>query len=274
MPMERQAASGFSNVDQNSNPQFFVQYLGTASALETFKEYKRATYAQLGASAGSRILDVGCGLGDDVQAISQLVGPSGWVVGVDSSEIMVAEATKRAAGLNVPVEFRVGNALHLDFEHDVFDGCRADRILQHLEDPETALSEMVRVTRPGGRVVAIEPDWETLVVDHPNRPLTRAIVHAYCDDIASGWVGRALFGLCVKSGLQNVGVITRTLVVTDYALAIRFVTFDKTIERLQARGAISAEDGANWLADLGRRSDDGTYFSATTLFGVSGTKPA
>src|SRR2546427_601083 len=49
------------------------------------------------------------------------VGPSGLAVGIDNSEVMIAEAKKRSAGLGLQVEFRTGLATDLPFDSDSFD---------------------------------------------------------------------------------------------------------------------------------------------------------
>ena len=59
------------------------------------QDYKRRTFALLGAKAGARLLDVGCGTGDDALAMARLVGPDGHVTGIDTSETMIAEARAR-----------------------------------------------------------------------------------------------------------------------------------------------------------------------------------
>ena len=104
-----------------------------------------------------------------MRAMVSRVLPSGRVVGVDNSQIMINEAQKRSTSLGLPVEFRRGDVTGLPFDNGVFDATRADRVFQHLADPEKALHEMIRVTRPGGTVGVLDPDWETLVVDSPNK---------------------------------------------------------------------------------------------------------
>src|SRR6266581_4620497 len=116
---------------------------------------------------GHAVLDVGCGAGDDLRSLAQLVGPTGRVVGVDNSETMLQEARERTRGL--PVECHTGDAHHLDFAADSFDSCRAERVLQHVEEPFQAFAEFVRVVRPGCRVVVADPDYGTLMVDATDR---------------------------------------------------------------------------------------------------------
>ena len=62
---------------------------------------------------GHRLLDAGCGTGGGAAALAELVGSSGWVVGVDASAAMIAEAQRRATGLGLPVEFEVGDVHRL-----------------------------------------------------------------------------------------------------------------------------------------------------------------
>ena len=51
---------------------------------------------------------------------------------------------------------------------------------------------MVRVTRPGGRIVVFDFDWDTLIIDHPDKETTRTVVLTYSDSIQNGWIGRQL----------------------------------------------------------------------------------
>ncbi len=85
-------------VDRATDPSAFVSYLDTVTTLETVQRMKQRTYDLLQVREGHHLLDVGCGLGDDVRALAQQVGTAGRVVGVDCSETMVAEARKRAEG--------------------------------------------------------------------------------------------------------------------------------------------------------------------------------
>jgi ubiquinone/menaquinone biosynthesis C-methylase UbiE len=102
-------------VDQTTDPSVFVSYLDTVTTLETVRRIKQRTYDLLQVREGHHLLDIGCGLGDDVRALAQQVGTSGRVVGVDSSETMVAVARKRLEGMTPPVELYVGDALRLEF---------------------------------------------------------------------------------------------------------------------------------------------------------------
>ena len=133
-------ATQWGAVDQTTEPQAFVRYLDTVSALETIQRMKQRTYELLQIRDGHQLLDVGCGVGDDVQGLAKRVGVTGLVVGVDCSETMLAEARKRVMGLNLPVKLCVGDAKNLEFTANTFDGCRAERVFVHLTDPECALA--------------------------------------------------------------------------------------------------------------------------------------
>ena len=81
--------------------------------------------------------------------LAQLVGPRGRVVGVDVSGAMIAEAKKRMPHQSYRSSSSRETPRISRFEAS-FDRCRTERMLMHLDDPEKALGEMVRVVRPGG----------------------------------------------------------------------------------------------------------------------------
>jgi len=104
---------------------------------------------------GDRALDVATGTGDLALALSRRVGPAGEVVGSDFSEGMLDRARAKAAG-RAGVRWEWGNALELPYPDRSFDAATVGFGARNFSDLERGLGEMVRVVRPGGRVVVLE----------------------------------------------------------------------------------------------------------------------
>jgi cyclopropane fatty-acyl-phospholipid synthase-like methyltransferase len=111
---------------------------------------------KLGLRPGQTLLDVGCGAG--VPAIRLGQRTDAVITGITNSTWQVAEATRRvkAAGLKAQVRIEFGDAAALPYEDAAFDAVLAFQSLQHVEDSGVWIREMVRVVRPGGRVVLTE----------------------------------------------------------------------------------------------------------------------
>ncbi|SDD69302.1 class I SAM-dependent methyltransferase [Rhodospira trueperi] len=105
---------------------------------------------RVGAAPGLRILDVGCG--DGLLAMA-LAGQGAHVTGLDASPRMIAAARKRPAPQRGGVSFDIGQADALPFEADTFDGVVSITALCFVADPGGAVREMVRVLKPGGRLI-------------------------------------------------------------------------------------------------------------------------
>ena len=113
---------------------------------------RAADLAALG--PGNRALDVATGTGDLAIALAERVGDDGEVVAVDFSERMLELARAKANGL--PIRFEIANALALPFGDDEFDAATVGFGARNFSDLDRGLREMVRVVRPGGRVVVLE----------------------------------------------------------------------------------------------------------------------
>ena len=159
---------GFQDVTRTTAPEFYIRFLDHVETHEDIHAYRGQMQPLLNAQEGEHILDVGCGVGHQVRTLAQLVGGTGRVVGVDISETLIAEARRRATGLNLPVEYQVGKACPLDFPGQTFNGCWSERVFMYLEDPQKALAEMIRVVRPGGRIVVQDLDVDSFIIDAPN----------------------------------------------------------------------------------------------------------
>jgi ubiquinone/menaquinone biosynthesis C-methylase UbiE len=264
-------ASGFQDVDQAGDFEVFSGCLTLLDSIPFFAEYKRESYGRLRPSPGQRVLEVGAGLGDDAAALAGLVAPGGTVVGIDGSRAMVEAARKRHAGV-AGLSFEVADAAALPFEAARFDGCRTDRVLQHVGDPAAVVREMARVLRPGGVLVAYDNDWETLTVASAERALTRTVLNAWCDRFPSGWIGRRLVPLLVESGLRDVEVYPKTLVLRDLAVADRLYQFFATVDRLVADSRVRPEDARRWSDELRELDRTGRFFCSYTGFLVRATR--
>jgi SAM-dependent methyltransferase len=186
---------------------------------------------------------------------------------------MITEARQRAGGLKLPVEFRLGDVYHLDLADHTFDGCRAERLFVHLERPDAALAEMCRVTRPGGRIVVAEPDFETRILDAPDRGLMRRILNHLCDSFANGGMGHRLPRLFRQAGLMDVSVSAVTVIKTSMAEGLSGVSFEELAGRAEAAGVVSAAEAETWLAQLREADHAGHFFNAVTAFVVSSRNP-
>jgi ubiquinone/menaquinone biosynthesis C-methylase UbiE len=265
-------ARDFADVDDATETGSFVRYLDAVSGLDAVLDYKRLTFRMLDPQPGDRLLDLGCGNGSDVQELAAIVGSTGHVLGIDKSAALIDEARERTRDTQLPVEFRVGDAHALALEDDALDGCRSDRTFQHLDDPLSALEELVRVTRSGGRVVVSDVDWETLIVD-ASRPFTRMVAHALCDDCTQGWIGRQLPRLFRQAGLVDIGAVPQTLILTDHALADVVFLLSATAERLRTAGTAADDEVAAWMKELQSADDAQTFFSSLSGFIVRGRVP-
>jgi ubiquinone/menaquinone biosynthesis C-methylase UbiE len=270
---ERDGNRGFTDVDRTADPAAFVRHLDVLRALPAAAPYWRRKYELLAVGPGQRVLDLGCGAGGDTLALARLVGPTGRVVGIDRSEAMLAEARRRAGSRGLPVEFRSGDAHALDLPDGTFDVCHADRVLRHVADPPRVLGELVRVARPGGRLVVMEPDSETVAVDAPDRGLTRTLLNLACDGVRQGWMGRQLYALCRAAGLADVAVEAVPVILTDFAAADRLLWLGSTARRAVDEGVVSAAAAAAWLEGLREADRAGRFFAAIEGFLVSGRKP-
>jgi ubiquinone/menaquinone biosynthesis C-methylase UbiE len=109
---------------------------------------------------GMKCIDVGTGEGFIVFSLLKYVLPGGSITGVDCDEglLRIARRLASKAGLTESVRFRKGDACKLPYKDNSFDRVLCQTLLMHLPEPDAGLDEMVRVAKPGGLVICIEPD--------------------------------------------------------------------------------------------------------------------
>ena len=120
---------------------------------------RKAGIEMLHVRQGQHILEIGFGTGHSLIELAQSAGPSGKVFGIDLSDKMVEIAQKLVEKENLEkrIELSCGDALHLSYEQESFDGIFMSFTLELFDTPEIplVLSECKRVLKPGGRIVIV-----------------------------------------------------------------------------------------------------------------------
>jgi ubiquinone/menaquinone biosynthesis C-methylase UbiE len=265
MTTQRFTASGFPAVDlAGDDAARYIEYLDAQASTPFWQGVKGATIDALELSHGGVALDVGSGTGEEVRHMAAAAGSA---VGVDASRVLVDEARRRT-GPEYDARFELARAEALPFPGESFHAVRAERTLQHVDDLGGAVAEMWRVARPGARIVALEPDWDTLVVDAGPLAATRAVCRAWADSIRNPAVGRQLARRLRLLG-ASVTVEPRTAALTELAFAEQQYGLTEL-----ASATLSPAAARAWLSTLRERDEAGAFLAAVTYFVVVARKPA
>ena len=179
-----------------SPPDWHKRYMQQARWTRDLRAY---LYPRIGLSKAERILDVGCGTG---ALLGELQSQSdGLVYGLD-----VQIEYLELAQINEGALLSQGDAHQLPYPNHTFDMALCHFTLMWVDDPSTVLAEMVRVTRPGGAIMALaEPDYGGRI-DYPPEleTLGKWQTESLQAQGANPFMGRKLAGLFNKAGLEKV----------------------------------------------------------------------
>ncbi|MGO8951107.1 MAG: class I SAM-dependent methyltransferase [Ktedonobacterales bacterium] len=140
--------------------------------------WRAFTVTQVALKPGQIGLDIGTGTGDLAIALAQASAPGSQVVGVDFTPEMLAIGRAKIERLNLAHRIRLteGDGEQLAFPDNTFDACCSAFVVRNLADLRTGLAEMLRVTKPGGRIACLE-------MSHPYNPIFSAAFHLYFDHV-------------------------------------------------------------------------------------------
>ena len=159
---------------------------------------------RIGVSEGWRCLEIGCGPGGITTLLSERVGRSGRVLGLDMDAHFIEYARSRA-GANV--EFRVGDAFAAELPAESFDLVHMRFVASTAGDPERLLREAIRLARPGGVVALQEPDTDTYNC-YPPHPawdkMKAAVIEIFERTGGDVYLAKRLYRLVRQHGLQDV----------------------------------------------------------------------
>ena len=163
--------------------------------------YWRARAAHyLALASGETALDLGAGTADLSIAVLRAFGTGTKVIGMDITPEMLAYGRKKLArlGLEDRISLRVGDAEHIDLPDNSVDGCCSAFTVRNLTDIRQGFREMLRVVRPGGRVVCLE-------ISHPPGKIFGSLFYLYFYKLAP------LFGTILGKAFEEYNYLPHSL---------------------------------------------------------------
>ncbi|WP_433362436.1 methyltransferase domain-containing protein [Actinoplanes sp. CA-142083] len=239
-----------------------IRMLDAAESVPGAAELRLRSYEQLTLKPGATVVDVGCGAG---RAVAELAARGARAVGVDPDPVMIRAAQERFPAIDV----REGDALSLPLADGEAHGYRADKVFHVLPSPSDALAEARRVLAPGGRIVLVGQDWDTMVIDSSLPEVTRRIVHARAGTITHPRIARAYRNLLLDGGFEDVTLEVHTAVFTDASAKLLLPSHAAAA---RSSGAVSEAEVAEWLADQDARAAAGRLMIAVPMFLAAGTR--
>eukprot|EP01132_Coremiostelium_polycephalum_P006159 gene6159-7671_t len=261
----------WSKIDKSEAPNKFIQYVDEASKQDQIIAHTRYSTRQLGLLPGQKVMDVGCGAGKDLSRLESMVESNGEVFGIDISREMVECAKVRMSHLpNVKVI--CGDACHIPMENDYLDAVRCERLLQHIPSPDDVITEMVRITRDGGKIVITDVDWGSCTVSVP-KPMER-INRIILNDVvfnAHPTIGIQLKGRMKKnSHIENIDLFAQCLYTDSLTIADEFLWLGERGKMAVQQGLITEDEYDVWRETIEKMEEDGSFVFTINIFTVSG----
>lgn len=232
-----------------------------------FTAMLRNLIEEMDVQPGEEVLDIGCGTGVIDRLVARHTHGQNTITGVDMSPYLVQEATALAAkeGVGALIQFKEGNAEDLPFPDNSFDATISCTVLEE-GDADKMLSEMVRVTRSGGKIGVIvrgmDMSWWV------NLPLGTELKNKVNAPRGSGGApvcdDSSLYSRVQQLGLNDVKMF-------PYIAAFRGLIAEYYLERTYLR--LNSDEASEWREAQAKAETEGTYFIAQPFHCAIGIKP-
>jgi SAM-dependent methyltransferase len=229
------------------------------------------------------VLEAGCGTGAQTVIIAPN-NPQCSFISIDIAEDALLKAEEKIKKENIDnVRFQVADVFNLPFDNESFDHIFICFLLEHLPEPEEALTSLKKVLKKGGTITVIEGDHGSAYY-HPRDSAAQATIQCLIDVQGSlggnSLIGRELYPLLVISGFKDISVSPRMVyadssrpeLVDGFTRKTFIAMVEGVREQAISRSLLTEAEWSQGIANLYRSADtEGTF--CYTFFKAVGGKP-
>jgi len=223
-----------------SEKHYSIDYL--ENTWEFLKKLKRYSYEPFLTITHGTVIDLGCGTGIDAISLAGLLGPGVTVIGMDHDPQMLDKA-KSASGSVGNVRFWLGDASRITADDDSVSGLRAERLIQHLTQPDLVFQEIRRVLKSGHPLVLMETVWNSLSF-YTQHIETEKKISRYLTDhkVKNGWAANKLAHDLDANQFRDIRLQTFCIVGKTLEEAKQYLWIDKILQEMSANGYLSDDE--------------------------------
>ena len=180
-----------------------------------------------------------------------------------------------------PIELKVMNcSKKLDFDDNTFDFIFTKDMFECVSDKDSLVNEIYRILKPGGVVICVNCDWDSVAYNGENKELITKAIHTYAvtkqpwmDDLDS-WIGRRMYGFFNKSKLFESSVSVHNVVETEYTESTFGYDLSLDISWLykENTGTLSEEEYDEFIDNLKAAQENGLYIFSKPYYIYKGVK--
>ena len=225
---------------------------------------------ELNLRSGLSVLEVGCGGGQCVVEVARSVGDSGRVCAQDLSADQIAAATERCAEFPW-VELTVGDLTEMPYDDAQFDVVYGVQVIEYVAELDDALTEIHRVLRPGGRLVILATNWQSVVWHSNNHERMSNILNAWDTHAPYPDLPSILPARLRQAGIEPLHQTPTTIINLSY----NENTFSFWLARLMkqfliGKNLLSQELVDRWIDEFDELEKEGAYaFYSTPVITVA-----
>lgn len=247
-----------------------IKYLLEAKRLT--QHVANRSFEMMGLKEGMKVLDVGCGLGQDVDTMTRRYKVN--ATGIDQDQEVLKYARENHVGA-----FHRANVMDLSYTPEAWDTIRTERVFQHLPEPKKALGAMYEALKVGGTLCVVDTVWNSVklprlrLLNRSHVALTRhALIKQYVDMTATKGLSDPITTMAGASGFNCVEFDIVEVRASNLEEANKLFDFEATLGKARDAGIIDDNALENALAQALIMDSKGEFFMTVQMNILTFTK--
>jgi len=249
-----------------SQKHYNIHYLeDTFKGLKALKDYSYQSFLSI---KQGTILDLGCGIGMDVRNMASATEYPTTFIGIDHDASMIQKAnTDKGTAANV--QFINQEVSPLPFEANSIAGIRAERLFQHLPEPKKVLEDIAKVLQPGGVLVIVETDWDSISFYNAAVDIEAQVRYFLVHQkVVQGKIAKQLTRDLDNAQFRNISLRIFPTVLYTFKDACTYFWIDKIMDEMTAQGILSTTQCNDFLNSL-KHADKEGYFACSINMSIT-----